>query len=171
MDNQNSDTLKLQALLADISKNAPAVSISRHLARVALYGFKNVESLHPDMQPLALDLVAHARANGLPITITNCYRTAAEQDRLYAQGRTAKGSIVTNAQGLQSYHNYGLAFDFSFENDPIFPPVSDPKWEQVGNIANSMGLIWGGQFGDVDHIEYHNGFGWQDVINYFKQHA
>jgi peptidoglycan L-alanyl-D-glutamate endopeptidase CwlK len=38
-------------------------------------------------------------------------RTFAEQDGLYAQGRTKPGSIVTNAKGGQSYHNYGLAID------------------------------------------------------------
>jgi hypothetical protein len=38
-------------------------------------------------------------------------RTFAEQDALYAQGRTRKGLRVTNAKGGQSYHNYGLAAD------------------------------------------------------------
>ena len=45
-------------------------------------------------------------------------RTFAEQDALYAQGRTklfdANGNrlgIVTKSKGGQSYHNYGLAFD------------------------------------------------------------
>lgn len=38
-------------------------------------------------------------------------RTFAEQDALYAQGRTKPGTKVTNAKGGQSTHNYGLAVD------------------------------------------------------------
>ena len=38
-------------------------------------------------------------------------RTIAEQNSLYAQGRTAPGNIVTNAQGGSSAHNFGLAVD------------------------------------------------------------
>lgn len=38
-------------------------------------------------------------------------RTFAEQDGLYAQGRTKPGSIVTYAKGGQSWHCYGLAID------------------------------------------------------------
>jgi len=45
------------------------------------------------------------------LRFTHTLRTHAEQDKLYAQGRTVKGSIVTNARGGQSYHNYGLAID------------------------------------------------------------
>lgn len=38
-------------------------------------------------------------------------RTFAEQDAIYAQGRTTAGVITTYARGGQSYHNYGLATD------------------------------------------------------------
>lgn len=38
-------------------------------------------------------------------------RTFAEQDGIYAQGRTKPGPVVTYARAGQSYHNYGLAID------------------------------------------------------------
>ena len=44
-------------------------------------------------------------------------RTFAEQDALYAQGRTKPGKIVTNAKGSQSYHCYGLAVDIVLLKD------------------------------------------------------
>ena len=39
-------------------------------------------------------------------------RTMEEQAELYAKGRTKGGKIVTKAKPGQSYHNYGLAFDW-----------------------------------------------------------
>jgi len=42
---------------------------------------------------------------------TSTLRTFAEQNTIYAQGRTTSGSIVTYAKAGQSYHNYGLAID------------------------------------------------------------
>lgn len=48
--------------------------------------------------------------------ITCTYRSNDEQNALYAQGRTAKGAKVTNAQAGQSPHNYkpSAAFDIAF---------------------------------------------------------
>jgi len=49
--------------------------------------------------------------NGIEIRVVQGLRTAADQDALYAQGRTAPGNIVTNARGGYSWHNFGLAVD------------------------------------------------------------
>ena len=46
-----------------------------------------------------------------------CYTTNAEQDKIYAQGRTLPGKIVTYAKGGESYHNYGLAADIVLLKD------------------------------------------------------
>ena len=40
------------------------------------------------------------------------FRSFSDQAKLYALGRTESGKIVTNAKEGQSYHNYGLAFDW-----------------------------------------------------------
>ena len=48
---------------------------------------------------------------GIKLRIIQGFRTYAEQDALYAQGRTKKGKKVTNAKGGQSNHNLGLAID------------------------------------------------------------
>src|SRR5258708_12842627 len=50
-------------------------------------------------------------ANGVQLRIVQGLRTKAEQDALYAQGRTTPGKVVTNAKGGQSMHNYGLPVD------------------------------------------------------------
>jgi hypothetical protein len=49
-------------------------------------------------------------------------RSFAEQDALYAQGRTKPGKIVTKARGGFSNHNFGVAFDIG-----VFKGGSDPE--------------------------------------------
>jgi peptidoglycan L-alanyl-D-glutamate endopeptidase CwlK len=67
--------------------------------------------LHPELRR-RLGLLAIALAGrGLQAMITDGLRTFAEQDALFAQGRTKPGRIVTNARGGESNHNYGLAVD------------------------------------------------------------
>ncbi|GAA3318342.1 hypothetical protein GCM10020331_020730 [Ectobacillus funiculus] len=53
------------------------------------------------------------------------------KNSLYAQGRTTSGSIVTNARGGQSNHNFGVAVDLclytSDGSDVIWDVNSDFK--------------------------------------------
>ncbi len=52
-----------------------------------------------------------ACAQGFMYGVAQGYRSIAEQNRLYAQGRTLPGPIVTNARGGQSNHNRGIAVE------------------------------------------------------------
>ena len=80
----------------------------------------SIKSLNPRVAVLAQKFLDLTIANNLDVRITNAFRSWDEQDRLYAQGRTLPGSLVTNAQGGDSYHNWGLAFDASpYENGKI----------------------------------------------------
>lgn len=76
---------------------------------------ERINKLHPilrnEVRELYLD-INFTLPKGLRLRISQGLRTISEQDALYSQGRTTKGKIVTNAKGGQSYHNYGLAFDF-----------------------------------------------------------
>lgn len=49
--------------------------------------------------------------NNVVVKIICGTRTYAEQDALYAKGRTAPGPKVTNAKGGYSLHNFSVAFD------------------------------------------------------------
>jgi peptidoglycan LD-endopeptidase CwlK len=73
------------------------------------------------------------------------YRSIAEQNELYAQGRKKPGKIVTNARGGYSYHNFGLAFDIAIQNDDgsLCWSVADTRWKTAGVIGKSLGLEWG----------------------------
>ena len=71
---------------------------------------RRIRELHPRLGIAARQFINTVEGElGIQLRITQGYRSIAEQDALYAQGRTAPGEIVTNARGGQSYHNYGLA--------------------------------------------------------------
>jgi peptidoglycan L-alanyl-D-glutamate endopeptidase CwlK len=55
--------------------------------------------------------VVTLEAAGTYLLVVSGLRTAAQQDALYAQGRTTPGHIVTNAKASQSMHSFGLAVD------------------------------------------------------------
>ena len=89
-------------------------------------------------------MIAALAAQGLTVEVVQGLRTFAEQDALFAQGRSKKGQIVTNAKGGQSNHNYGLAVD-------LCPFVNGkPQWNDnagfllIGAEAAKVGLQWGG---------------------------
>jgi peptidoglycan L-alanyl-D-glutamate endopeptidase CwlK len=118
-----------------------------------------IATLDPRIRGLARQFVDRARAAGLPVTITSGRRTMAEQAKLYAQGRTAPGAIVTQAPPGTSPHNYGLAFDFARLNavgKPSWPDDNDPFWLKAGAIGKALGMDWGGDwknFKDRPHLE------------------
>ena len=58
---------------------------------------RDITLCHPRLQKLATELIQKCSAQGLQIKIGETLRTRSEQDTLYAQGRTAPGSIVTTA--------------------------------------------------------------------------
>lgn len=161
------------AQLADNQANAIPREVARQLAKIALFELKGIDALHPTVKPLAQQLLAKAKAIGINLTITETFRTAAKQNEYYEQGRTSPGSVVTNAKGLQSYHNYALAFDVAFDDgngNLAWPVQSDPRWQQVATLGETLGLTWGGSFGDYPHWQYDNrgAITWQILQTYFN---
>src|SRR5688572_8244426 len=71
---------------------------------------RNLKTLLPPVQALArlfLRTVQPAmQRKGVVVRIISGTRTYAEQDALYAKGRTRPGPKVTNAQGGFSNHNF-----------------------------------------------------------------
>ncbi len=127
---------------------------------------RDIADLAPCMRPAATEFVAQCLAVGLPVLITQTHRTDEEQQRLYDQGRTTPGKIVTNAKPGDSPHNPvkgfpGLAFDIAFrvlETGGVTWEEPRPGgWEEAGRIAESLGLVWGGRwkkFPDRPHFEW-----------------
>jgi|688.fasta_scaffold212981_2 hypothetical protein len=114
-----------------------------------------IETLHPSIRNAVRSFINEAQKQGIKLRITSGFRTFAEQDALYAQGRTKSGSIVTNAKGGFSNHNFGLAFDVV----PIVNGKADwnsKDWNKIGQIGKSFGFTWGGDWKnlvDKPHFE------------------
>jgi peptidoglycan L-alanyl-D-glutamate endopeptidase CwlK len=114
-----------------------------------------IATLLPQVQPMARALVQKAALNGIRIKVISGLRTYAEQDELYAQGRTKPGPKVTNARGGYSNHNFGIAFDVGvFEGQKYLP--DSVKYKAVGALGTDLGLEWGGNWKtivDQPHFE------------------
>jgi len=109
-----------------------------------------LSKIHPTLADKARQLIAKAHEEGIDLVVTQGLRTIAEQNALYAQGRTAPGKKVTNAKGGSSYHNFGLAFDIAVrkENGDIDWNCTD-KYKRAGQLGKSIGLEWGGDFKSI----------------------
>ena len=127
---------------------------------------RDIKALHPELQKKYAQLIKLCAKKGITIGVAECLRTKAEQDALYAKGRTAPGKIVTNAKGssYSSMHQWGVAFDFYLKTDIDGDgQISDDAYNnakktfnQVGALAKSIGLEWGGDWKsikDLPHIQ------------------
>ena len=120
---------------------------------------RNINALHPRLQAIIPKLKEECKKAGIIISIGECVRTVAEQDALYAKGRTAPGSVVTNCKGTtySSMHQWGVAFDFYLSmdvdgdgqtNDDAFNNAKK-HFQKVGAIGKSLGLEWGGEWTSI----------------------
>lgn len=122
--------------------------------------------LLPVVKDATIKLIEHTYNLGIPILITQGFRTYAQQNDLYAQGRAKSGKIVTNAKGGYSNHNFGVAIDFclllSDGKNVSWDTLKDgnldslPDWSQVVDVAKKLGFAWGGDwrsFKDLPHFE------------------
>jgi peptidoglycan L-alanyl-D-glutamate endopeptidase CwlK len=124
---------------------------------------RNIASLHPKAQEKAREFMQLAiplmKRYGLDVRIISGLRTFAEQNALYALGRTTKGRIVTNAKAGYSNHNFGTAFDVGLFEGKAYLDEST-KYKELGEAGKSLGLIWGGDFKsikDEPHFEIPTG--------------
>lgn len=98
---------------------------------------------------------------GLPMRSTSGFRTLAEQDKLYEQGRAHPGRIVTNARAWESAHNYGLAVDLCFRGKDPYAEKNPKLWDTVGILCEKFGLEWGANwksFPEKPHVQLLYGF-------------
>lgn len=122
------------------------------------------EELRPLVRQKQQQLIEACRVIGMPIKVTSEVRTCAQQNALYAKGRTEPGNIVTNAKCGQSFHNYGVAFDVAFEGLKPY----DGNWELLGMLGEQLGFEWGGRWTsivDKPHFELTFGYSLSDFQN------
>lgn len=120
---------------------------------------RDIDKLRPDVAANCRVFLASCEAAGLPVLVTQTVRDAEYQAALYAQGRTAPGSIVTN-QKTPSFHSdkAGLAFDIcknvkGHEYDDL------AFFNRCGEIGKKIGFSWGGDWTsipDKPHFQWDN---------------
>ena len=111
---------------------------------------RDITMCHPELQEKASKLIAECKKQGLIVKLGECFRSVAEQDALYAQGRTTAGSIVTYAKGgsYGSMHQWGVAFDV-IRNDGKGAYYDNDGWfSKVSKVGKALGLEWGGDWTD-----------------------
>ena len=134
---------------------------------------RDLNDLDPALLSLCQQWLDACHAQGINVFITQTYRSDAEQDADYAQGRTTPGNIITNAQAGQSAHNCTLedgtpasaAFDFAIQgaNGVLDWDASDPAWQTAISIGEGLGLVSGSTWHsikDTPHFELPN---WQNT--------
>ncbi len=120
-----------------------------------------LETLEPELKPLIEQLIMGAEiATGLEWIVTSGRRTMAEQQKLYDQGRTTKGAIVTKAKPGQSAHNFGLAADLApMKDGKIWWSAPESVWQAMADTAVKLGLTAGfyfKSFKDMPHTQVAN---------------
>lgn len=118
----------------------------------------NRDGLDPEFLKLLGIFEKKLLEKGIRVKMTDGYRSYAEQNALYARGRTKPGSKVTNAKGGYSWHNFRFAADYCFIDKEGKVTWAGP-WRVFGEVAASVGLEWGGNFKFVDrpHVQLSKG--------------
>lgn len=137
-----------------------------------------IEKLHPKIRKEAREIYAEicqALTGRAICRFAFTLRTIAEQNALYAQGRTKPGKRVTNARGGLSFHNYGLAIDIVLIHDTDgdgdfdravwdvktdFDGDKKSDWMEVVAIFKQWGWEWGGDWKFVDAPHFQKTFGY-----------
>lgn len=118
-----------------------------------------IKKLHPKIRDRARAFINEAEKQGMKVKVTSGLRTYAEQDKLYAQGRTKAGGKVTNAKAGYSWHNFGNAFDTVLvENGKI--NWKSKNWKKLGTLGKTFGFEWGGDWTSfLDQPHFQDRFG------------
>lgn len=121
---------------------------------------QRIATAHPRAKAKFIELIVKADQElGKKLRVTSGLRTIAEQNELYAQGRTKPGPVVTNAKGGSSYHNFGLAIDV-VEINGGQALWNNPDWNKIGSFGKKLGLEWGGDWTSIkDKPHFQMSFG------------
>ena len=128
-----------------------------HLECEAKMDEPKVTAICPKVLEATQATITEAKARGLNVALHCGLRIPEQQDALYAMGRTKPGSVVTNAQGYESWHCLGLAVDIVFRDDKGNWTWNDKcAWHELGATGKIFGFSWGGdwtRFPDLPHFQ------------------
>lgn len=125
--------------------------------------------LAPEMRERYENFAAEMKLEKIDFILTCTYRSDDEQARLYAQGRTKPGKIVTHAAPGQSAHNVRLmgrpaamAFDIVImDGGKCIWDVKDPRWLVAGLSGEACDLEWSGRWKKFVEFPHFQKPGWK----------
>lgn len=139
------------------------------MAKFSQRSLDSLKGVHPDLVKVLTESI---KETPFDFTITEGVRTVARQQQLYAQGRSTKGTIVTNVDGVKKKSNhqpksdgYGHAVDlYPFYNGSVQVNDKDviPRLKSISihikAVAKCLGIpiTWGGDWKspyDPPHFE------------------
>jgi len=151
---------------ADSAFDAETLKIQKELGTFDKRTEGNILTLVPKAQKKAREFMNAVPAGKLTYRILSGTRTYAEQDALYAIGRTVQlnRKPVTKAKGGQSNHNFGIAWDVGIFNGGYYyeggskHPDEDDAYKELAALikAKVNKLEWGGDwttFVDLPHYQ------------------
>lgn len=139
---------------------------------------RNPEGLIPEVRTKILRWYANCLNRGVEVLVYCTRRTAEEQAELYAQGRTAPGSIVTNAKPWQSAHQYGRAVDavpivngkldwnYLDVNHDSVPDKTE--WRIMVEEADKLGLEWAGRWKTFKEFVHFQDLGGKTITELYE---
>lgn len=124
-----------------------------------------LDTLAPEFKAKVEVLLKKLKAANIPVAVVCGRRTIAEQNALFAKGRTTPGPVVTNAKGGSSPHNFGLAVDLCPVNSAGHCNWNAPEsvWHDMGMIGKACGLAWGGEFKSIHDMPHFEDPNWRQV--------
>lgn len=103
---------------------------------------QHLSGLLPVVQVLAREALVLIFRSKLSVKIISGTRSYDDQDKLYYQGRTIPGPIVTYAKGGESNHNFGLAFDIGlFKQDGSYISKDVKPYIAAGKLVKESLII------------------------------
>jgi len=129
---------------------------------------RDIHELLPVVAQAAEKAIAECKSLGLDLLVTCTYRTGAEQEALYAQGRTKPGAKVTNARAGQSLHQYRVALDLypMVHGKPDFSGKAS-EWFKIAAVFKKHGFEWAYEwkrFKEMPHFQMTKGH----PLSYFQ---
>lgn len=138
---------------------------------------ERIKLLHPKLREEVMEIydeISNVLMGKSMCRFSYTLRTFAEQDALYAQGRSKPGAIVTNSRRGLSYHNYGMAVDIvllingkaSWDTVKDFDGDGKADWQEVVTIFKQFGWEWGGdwKFRDAPHFQKTLGYSVRQLL-------
>lgn len=119
---------------------------------------RDISRLRSDVERNCRSFLRLCEAEGLKVLVTQTLRDDEYQATLYAKGRTAAGSIVTNSK-TTTFHGDGLAFDIC-QNIKGREYTDGAFFAKCGELGKRVGFSWGGDWTsivDKPHFQWDEG--------------